>query len=63
MCRSWLFLFIWIKSEKYNNGQSWVLLYATKDDVRLCYKFVPYPLSTSSILETIQVGEKVLVYT
>jgi hypothetical protein len=29
-----LFLFIWTKYEKYNNGQNWVLLYATKDDVR-----------------------------
>jgi hypothetical protein len=28
------FFFIWTKYEKDNNGQSWVLLYGTKDDVR-----------------------------
>jgi hypothetical protein len=28
------FIFIWTKHEKDNNGQSWVLLYVTKDDVR-----------------------------
>ncbi len=30
----YLFIFIWTKYEKDNNGQSWVFLYATKDDVR-----------------------------
>jgi hypothetical protein len=41
MCKSWkyifklnLFIFIWTKYEKDNNGQSWVLLFATKDDVK-----------------------------
>jgi hypothetical protein len=29
-----LFIFIWTKYEKDNNGQSWVLLFATKDDVK-----------------------------
>jgi hypothetical protein len=29
-----LFIFIWTKYEKDNNGQSWLLLYVTKDDVR-----------------------------
>jgi hypothetical protein len=28
------FFFIWTKYEKYNNGQNWVLLCATKDDLR-----------------------------
>jgi hypothetical protein len=28
------FFFIWTKYGKDNNGQSWVLLYVTKDDVR-----------------------------
>jgi hypothetical protein len=30
----YLFIFIWTKYEKYNNGQSWVLLYGTRDDVK-----------------------------
>jgi hypothetical protein len=29
-----LIYFIWTKYEKNNNGQNWVLLYVTKDDVR-----------------------------
>jgi len=41
ICRSWKIIFkwfilifsIWTKYEKDNNGQSWVLLYETKDNV------------------------------
>jgi hypothetical protein len=29
-----IFIFIWRKYEKKNNGQSWVLLYGTKNDVK-----------------------------
>jgi hypothetical protein len=41
------FEIIWTKYGKDNNGQSWVLLYGTKDDVKKCCIFIPYSLSTS----------------
>jgi len=60
MYRSWkkklrmkFIYFTWTKYERDNNGQNWVLLYGAKDDLKSCYKFIPYPLLTSSNLWTI----------
>ncbi len=46
-----LFIFIWTKYEKDNNGQSWVFLYGTKNDVKWCCKYIPYPVITPLLEE------------
>ncbi len=60
MYRSWkknlrmkFIYYTWTKYERDNNGQNWVLLYWAMDDLKSSYKFIPYPLSTSSNLWTI----------